>query len=154
MIADRSEKAPVKASAVIEQVDVSTVKVVPNFPSFPSESEAEQQSGIPRTNIHRGLCQGWPLGHTFGGMYGQKAPDHHMRERVFRAVSRAALTAATNFTTAFRQLCHVTHEDIDGDLFRNARSFRQKLDGLVRIVSRPSNSLFSRLRFSTLIRGQ
>jgi hypothetical protein len=59
MMLDRSEKAPVKASAVIEQVDVNTLKVVA---TFPSQSEAERQTGIPRAKIGRGLREGQPLG--------------------------------------------------------------------------------------------
>jgi hypothetical protein len=62
MILDRSETAPGKASAMIEQVDVSTLKVVA---TFPSQREAERQTGIPRTNIQRGLRQGRPLGGYF-----------------------------------------------------------------------------------------
>jgi hypothetical protein len=61
MMLDRSETAPAKAkqaSAVIEQVDINTLKVVA---TFPSQSEAERQTGIPRTTIHRGLRQGRPL---------------------------------------------------------------------------------------------
>jgi hypothetical protein len=44
-----------------------------------------------------------------------------VRERVFPTISRAAFTTGTNFTTAFRKPCHATHEDIDGDLFRDLR---------------------------------
>jgi hypothetical protein len=58
----RTETALAKASAVIEQVDVNTLKVVA---TFPSQSEAERQTGIPRTNIRRGLRQGCPLGGCF-----------------------------------------------------------------------------------------
>jgi hypothetical protein len=45
IILDRRETAPVRASAVIEHVDVITLKVVA---TFPSQSEAERQTGIPR----------------------------------------------------------------------------------------------------------
>jgi hypothetical protein len=62
MILDRSETAPVKASAGIEQVDVHTLKVVA---TFPSQSEAERQTGVSRTDIRRGLRQGRPLGGYF-----------------------------------------------------------------------------------------
>jgi hypothetical protein len=62
MILDRNETAPVKASAVIQQVDVNTLKVVA---TFSSESEAERQTGIPRTTIRRGLRQGRSLGGYF-----------------------------------------------------------------------------------------
>jgi hypothetical protein len=58
MIFDMSETAPVNASAnAIEQVDANTLKVVA---TFLSQSEAERQTGIPRTNIRRGLRQGRP----------------------------------------------------------------------------------------------
>jgi hypothetical protein len=49
-----SETAPVKAKAVFGQVDVNTLKVVA---AFPSQSEAERHTGIPRTNICRDLRQ-------------------------------------------------------------------------------------------------
>jgi hypothetical protein len=62
MILERGETVPVKASAVIEQVDVNTLKVVA---TFPSRSEAEQQTGIPRANISRGMHQGRPVGGYF-----------------------------------------------------------------------------------------
>jgi hypothetical protein len=66
MILDRTETGPAKtmamASTVIEQVDVNTLKVVA---TFPSQSEAERQTGIPRTNIRRSLRQGRPLGGYF-----------------------------------------------------------------------------------------
>jgi hypothetical protein len=77
MIFDRSETASAKAmtSAVIEHVDFSSLKVVATFllkvktlevvAMFPSQSEAEQQSGIPRTNISGGLLQDRPLGGCF-----------------------------------------------------------------------------------------
>jgi hypothetical protein len=64
MILGRSEtaQAPASASAsalaVIEEVDVNTLKVVA---TFPSQSEAERQTGIPRTDIRRSLRQGRPL---------------------------------------------------------------------------------------------
>jgi hypothetical protein len=57
MILGRTETEPVKASAVIEQIDVNTLKVVA---TFPSESEAERQTGISRTNIRRGMREGRP----------------------------------------------------------------------------------------------
>ncbi len=62
MILDKSETAPVKASAVIEQVDVNTLKVVA---TFPSQNKAERRTGIPRLDISRGLRQGRPLGGYF-----------------------------------------------------------------------------------------
>jgi hypothetical protein len=49
MILDRGETAPAVTSALIEQVDVNTFKVVA---MFPSHSEADRQTGIPRTHIH------------------------------------------------------------------------------------------------------
>jgi hypothetical protein len=68
MIPDRTETAPTKtmamASTVIEQVDVNTLKVVA---TFPSEGEAEGQTGIPRTNISQSLRQGRPIGGYFLG---------------------------------------------------------------------------------------
>jgi hypothetical protein len=63
----------VKASAVIKQVDANTLKVVA---TFPSQIEAERQTGIPRSNISRGLRRGRPPGGTFGGLYGYKASDY------------------------------------------------------------------------------
>jgi hypothetical protein len=71
-IFDMSDTEPVKASVVIEQVDVNTLKVVA---TFPSQSEAERQISIPRTNISRSLRRGRSLGGTFGGMYSSKASD-------------------------------------------------------------------------------
>jgi hypothetical protein len=62
----------VRASTVVAQVDVKTLKVVAKFPS---QSEAERQTGIPRTNIRRYLRQGRSLGDTFGDLYGCKTPD-------------------------------------------------------------------------------
>ena len=56
-----------KAAAAIEQVDVSTFKVVA---TFPSDSEAEQQSDMPRTSIRRDLLQ------VLAVLYGRKAPDY------------------------------------------------------------------------------
>jgi hypothetical protein len=58
MLLGRTETAPVKASTVIEQVDVNTLKVVA---TFPSQIEAERQTGISRSDISRGLRQGRPL---------------------------------------------------------------------------------------------
>jgi hypothetical protein len=60
MIPDRSETAPAKASAPspIEQVDANTKKVIA---TFHSQSEAERQTGVPRTSIRRGLRQGRPV---------------------------------------------------------------------------------------------
>jgi hypothetical protein len=64
MILARNKSAPAKAvaSTVIEQVDVDTLKVIA---TFPSQKKAERQTGIRRTNIHRGLRQGRPLGGYF-----------------------------------------------------------------------------------------
>jgi hypothetical protein len=59
MILDRDETVPVKTSTIIEQVDANTLEVVS---TFSSQSEAERQTGIPRTTIRRGLRQGRPLG--------------------------------------------------------------------------------------------
>jgi hypothetical protein len=49
-----SETAPVKAKAAIEPVDVNTLKLVA---AFPSQSEVERHTGIPRRNICRDLRQ-------------------------------------------------------------------------------------------------
>jgi hypothetical protein len=62
MILNRSETASVKASTMIEQVDANTLQAVA---TFSSQSEAERQTGIPRTNISRSLRQGRPLGGYF-----------------------------------------------------------------------------------------
>jgi hypothetical protein len=62
MILDRDDTAPVKTSTIIEQVDANTLEVVS---TFSSQSEAERQTGIPRTHIRRGLRQGRPLGGYF-----------------------------------------------------------------------------------------
>jgi hypothetical protein len=61
MILDMSETAPAKASApsMIEQVDANTLKIVA---TFPCQSEAERQTSVPRSSIHRGLCEGRPVG--------------------------------------------------------------------------------------------
>jgi hypothetical protein len=61
-ILERSETAIVKASTVIEQVDFNTLKVVA---TFPSQIEAEQETGVPRANISRGMRQGRPVGGYF-----------------------------------------------------------------------------------------
>jgi hypothetical protein len=42
----------------MEQVDINTLK---GISAFPSQVEAERQSGIPRSDISRGLCLGRPL---------------------------------------------------------------------------------------------
>ena len=55
--------APVKASAVIGQADVNTLKVVA---TSPSQIEAERQTGISQTNILRGLRQSRSLGILLG----------------------------------------------------------------------------------------
>jgi hypothetical protein len=63
---------------MIEQVDVNTLKVVA---TFPSQSEAERQTGIPRprTKVRRDLRQG-----PFGYLHSSKASiilqvDHLVR---------------------------------------------------------------------------
>jgi hypothetical protein len=48
MILDRSETAPAKAMTMIEHVDYNTLTFVA---TFPSQSEAERQTGISRTML-------------------------------------------------------------------------------------------------------
>jgi hypothetical protein len=50
-----------------------TLKVVA---TFPSQSEAERQTGFARSNISRGLRQGQPLGDAFDGLCGSKTSDY------------------------------------------------------------------------------
>jgi hypothetical protein len=74
MILERSETVLEKASAVIEQVDVNSLKVVA---TFPSRSEAEQQTGIPRAKISRGMRQGRPVGGYFWRAVRLQTPDDY-----------------------------------------------------------------------------
>jgi hypothetical protein len=93
LILNRSEMAPVKASAVIGQVDVNTLKVVA---TSPSQMEGERQTGIPRTNIRRGLRQSRSL----------------KRLSAFRTVAMLLNHEAENLFLAFIYLlCHqgITH---------------------------------------------